>query len=487
MYDQTQFTPLYFIDRGGGWLNDATYFEMKRISGYAPETWYLYTQLVPESFFFGAYDIEALTRESRFGYKNFTNRKWVQKFERDVPEMYRQTKHISGLYFQWFHRKEKRAIVKKKANVIFLLEEIRKTMSFIMSHYIITQPQQFYKLEKLLRNKSDKRMEMVMNNARRLTHAMELRKAILECAIQTNGRRANTRRTMGTINKLGFLNWGLFGGELVNSDYLKKEASRLRNSPEKLREEFQQIRGAEARIRERNQILRSAKENKLMAAADIAGHSALLRFNMQIYSMCLMNYVQRIVNELRGHFKLKASDISAYEYDELIELLQEAKRVSPKMLANRKRGYLRIFTHKEATTHTGESAREKIKDLLLFRKEEFARVKPLQGTTASLPKGKTLVRGTAFVLTTGFNIQRELKNFRKGQIFVVTQTDPNMVPAIKNASAIVTDEGGITSHAAIVSRELGIPAIIGTRLATKMFKTGDTLILDFNKGVVMKS
>ena len=65
-------------------------------------------------------------------------------------------------------------------------------------------------------------------------------------------------------------------------------------------------------------------------------------------------------------------------------------------------------------------------------------------------------------------------------------TRPEMVVAMKKAGAIVTDEGGITSHAAVVSREFGIPCIIGTKKATKVFKDGDLVEVDANRGVVRR-
>lgn len=63
-------------------------------------------------------------------------------------------------------------------------------------------------------------------------------------------------------------------------------------------------------------------------------------------------------------------------------------------------------------------------------------------------------------------------------------TDPDVVPAMKMAAAIVTEQGGITSHAAIVSRELGVPCVIGTKIATQVLKDGDTVEVDATKGVV---
>jgi len=63
-------------------------------------------------------------------------------------------------------------------------------------------------------------------------------------------------------------------------------------------------------------------------------------------------------------------------------------------------------------------------------------------------------------------------------------TRPEYVPLMKKALAIVTDEGGITSHAAIVSRELNVPCVIGTRNATRTIKSGDEIEIDLEKGVV---
>ena len=71
----------------------------------------------------------------------------------------------------------------------------------------------------------------------------------------------------------------------------------------------------------------------------------------------------------------------------------------------------------------------------------------------------------------------------EGAILVAGQTRPSLMPAIRKAGAIITDEGGITSHAAIVSRELKIPCVIGTEFATKIFKTGDLVKVDAQKGI----
>jgi pyruvate,water dikinase len=73
---------------------------------------------------------------------------------------------------------------------------------------------------------------------------------------------------------------------------------------------------------------------------------------------------------------------------------------------------------------------------------------------------------------------------KEGDILVTKMTNPDMVPAMRKVRAIVTDEGGMTCHAAIVSRELGTPAVVGSRNATHVLKTGQIVTVDGEKGVV---
>lgn len=79
---------------------------------------------------------------------------------------------------------------------------------------------------------------------------------------------------------------------------------------------------------------------------------------------------------------------------------------------------------------------------------------------------------------------KEIDKVKKGDVLVTEMTNPEFVPAMKRAVAIVTDTGGRTSHAAIVSRELGIPCVVGTGSATAKIKTGDIISVDGGKGIV---
>jgi phosphoenolpyruvate synthase/pyruvate phosphate dikinase len=75
-------------------------------------------------------------------------------------------------------------------------------------------------------------------------------------------------------------------------------------------------------------------------------------------------------------------------------------------------------------------------------------------------------------------------SFSEGEILVAPHTSPNLIELMRRAAAIITDEGGITSHAAIVSRELKKPCIIGTKIATQVLKDGNLVEVDADKGIV---
>ncbi|ARS89438.1 phosphoenolpyruvate synthase [Natrarchaeobaculum aegyptiacum] len=117
------------------------------------------------------------------------------------------------------------------------------------------------------------------------------------------------------------------------------------------------------------------------------------------------------------------------------------------------------------------------------------------GATAgstSQPSGNVLVDGLGSspgVVSGPAKIVTKLDDLAKvaeGDVIVTEMTMPDMVPAMKRASGIITDEGGMTSHAAIVSRELGVPAIVGTGNATTVLEDDQVVTLDGDKGSVLE-
>ena len=125
----------------------------------------------------------------------------------------------------------------------------------------------------------------------------------------------------------------------------------------------------------------------------------------------------------------------------------------------------------------GTLARKKLKSLLATV-PKLKDVSELKGEIAFPGK----VRGRVRVVLEA----KEFPQFKKGEILVTRITDPSYLPIMKKAAAIVTEVGGITSHAAIVSRELKVPCIVGTKVAVQALKTGQLVEVDANQGIVKK-
>lgn len=117
---------------------------------------------------------------------------------------------------------------------------------------------------------------------------------------------------------------------------------------------------------------------------------------------------------------------------------------------------------------------KKFLDELTFLEEKVPEVTFFEGDTASPGR----VRGVVCKI----NSRADISKMKKGNILVSIATSPDLISAIKQSAAIVTDMGGVTCHAAIVSRELGIPCVVGTKIATKLLQDGDSIEVDASHG-----
>ncbi len=110
--------------------------------------------------------------------------------------------------------------------------------------------------------------------------------------------------------------------------------------------------------------------------------------------------------------------------------------------------------------------------------EEYKLLKHGKILTEGLSVGEKIGQGKARLVAS----PKELKNFKKGEVLVVRLTDPDWEPIMRLTSAIVTEQGGKTSHAAIVSRELGVPCVVGTGNARKVIKNGQAITVSCAEG-----
>ena len=159
-----------------------------------------------------------------------------------------------------------------------------------------------------------------------------------------------------------------------------------------------------------------------------------------------------------------------------LELIEN--RLDHAELEKRKDNYVWMLKDGKETFASGAEAGTIIKEELGSSEEDFSKISELNGTIACKGNAQGKVRI--------INTNAEIKDFQKGEVLITSMTSPNYISAMEKAVAFVTDEGGLLSHAAIVSREMNKPCIIGTKIATKVFKDGDLVEVDADKGVVKK-
>lgn len=99
-------------------------------------------------------------------------------------------------------------------------------------------------------------------------------------------------------------------------------------------------------------------------------------------------------------------------------------------------------------------------------------------------KGEIACKGKAIGKAKIVNNVKQMSKFEKGDILFSINTNPILLPLIERAAAIVSDEGGILSHAAIIAREMNIPCVIGTKTGTKSFRDGDLVEVNADEGIV---
>ena len=188
----------------------------------------------------------------------------------------------------------------------------------------------------------------------------------------------------------------------------------------------------------------------------------------------------RIAEQIFDRAGIKKDLIPYYTMDELLLGLEHLVNIKDK-LEDRKNGFELLIKYSGEVRMLNTRIEEAVKNINSFfmnsdNKEGDKGI--IQGQIGS----KGIIRGKVRIV---FDVYSN-HGFVDKEILVTGMTRPEFVPLMKKAAAIITDEGGITSHAAIVARELRKPCIIGTKIATKVLKDGDLVEVDANKGVVRK-
>lgn len=195
-----------------------------------------------------------------------------------------------------------------------------------------------------------------------------------------------------------------------------------------------------------------------------------LRKEMQMRTVFAFDLISIEIAKRAG---IRDDERELFSHREMKEILV-GKKIGRKEIEERKKATAVLVTRRGIKMLTGNRA-------IAFREKELKQntgdISEFKGT--GVTKGK--VRARVKVCN---GVDDAFKKVKKGDILVTGMTLPDYVPVMKIASAVITNEGGITCHAAIVCRELGLPCIVGTKIATQVLKDGDLVEVDADKGVV---
>ncbi|OIO51863.1 hypothetical protein COY93_00285 [Candidatus Uhrbacteria bacterium CG_4_10_14_0_8_um_filter_58_22] len=202
------------------------------------------------------------------------------------------------------------------------------------------------------------------------------------------------------------------------------------------------------------------------------------RFSLKEKSRALFRLLLDVIlKEMAVRFGLPVDDLCFYTMDELVSLIDTGQKIE---IQERRAGYVLWKSHGEKRIFSGERFGEierYVDERMMSGQEDGV----LTGSVAFGGK----VRGRVRILRHDKkDISKEVEKFVEGDILVTEMTRPDTVLACGKASAIVTDEGGVVCHAAIVARELKKPCIVGTKIATRVLKDGMIAEVDADRGIV---
>ena len=275
--------------------------------------------------------------------------------------------------------------------------------------------------------------------------------------------------------KFGWLQVRWFKGEPFSVDELmerlkvlikenpEEKLKELINKPKKVDKEFKELTSKLKLNQEEQEFIKVGKEYLYLRTyrADVINE---VNFNL----MPMLNKAAEIL-------KIKFDDTIYLSTQEIVESLRKGKLLDNIDIESRKKSWALLKEGENVKIYQGKEV-EDFLDREGLRPKELGSVDELKGKSAY----KGVVKGKAKVVLS----YDDIKKVNKDDILVTTMTFPSYIVAMEKAAAFITDEGGVLCHAAIISREMKKPCIIGTKIATQVLKDGDLVEVNADEGVV---
>jgi len=300
--------------------------------------------------------------------------------------------------------------------------------------------------------------------------AQEEQIALIKHAIKQNQKALTDSDIKSFIAEFGWLKNAAMTGEFYENKEVKNRIEEIADPETKLKEIqddrnsfLEKLNSYKLKLDEKTKILVDALQEAIFFRS---WRTERIYRNAQFMDKFYREISKRInLEDFKDFFYLTPEEIS--------EALAPGK-ADQKVIDERKNGFIIFADGKDTKIYSGEIVVQAKKEVSF--QDKVAKTDVLEGRSAF----PGLVKAQVVIITS----KDDFNKMKQGYILVSHSTTPDYVPIIRMCSAIVTDEGGILSHASIISRELKIPCVIGTKVATQILKDGDMVEVDANKGTV---
>lgn len=258
-----------------------------------------------------------------------------------------------------------------------------------------------------------------------------------------------------------------------DKEYFKNRMISLPENPQKeivqRKEELNKRRG---RIEE---ILQELNDSELSRLTNLLQKYIILRtYRTDIVRIAYYN-MNLFFKEIGNRMGLKGNEIAYTTIDEIFNFLTNRKVILREIIKERMKHFLLLKIGEKLEIIYNKDRIDNILENQLSR-PELVDVLKGSGVYGGIKQGRVKI----------IEDVKDKYKMQEGDILIATMTTPEMHSIIEKAGAIVTDEGGITCHAAVVSREFKIPCVIGTEYATKVLKDGDLVEVNAKEGIVRR-
>ncbi len=433
-----------------------------------------------------------------FGYDYFANSGNFLKYIKEIKHIIKEVNK---------YKKEYDILSKKGPNrseIIKLFKKAKNPYHKSLGLYLMTQPEYTSKIEIEIKKDLSKHVSSQEINDIFITITSSERKSCLDTerlnwlknivipAINNYKNYLQAKKSIDLrreidkhIKKYKYYSAGIEFDLWDNNHYLKILKDDFNSGVDKVKKELSEINNRYKSIKNKKKSVfkKYNFDENTIKMCQLISELGVIRVDLRILGWQFFNYlIPLLIDKSIKILKLQdVKEIDNLSYDEFINILNNPSNIK-KVLEKKKysTNILIIITNKQGyRIYRGKEADK------VFRQEiykECKKVRKFQGVVAN--KGG-IIKGKVSVFKWGSNnFNKKIYSFPNNYILVAGQTKPLLMPAIRKAKAIITDEGGVLCHAAIVSRELNVPCIIGTKIATKLLEDGDLVEVNTNNGVI---